>query len=252
MKLKHFDEFDISARKKWKALEQDIEKYRNLFYNLRKENDKVISESARLRQESKSKIQELQSLHSEELSLMESKLISLQTSLDAVSDTEYSRNLSRENNELQLRVVDMTSELQEVRAERESIRVEFEQQERIHKRIMLDEVANGKQICADRDALKSRVNTLEGEVRDLSASNERLSEESQRESKECAKLKIRLDEAVHRFSMEANEMKMAFLNEKNELANNLDDLKRKIAELKRFARRLIVVPFEILMILTET
>lgn len=44
-------------------------------------------------------------------------------------------------------------------AAKESMKVEYQQQERLHQRKILDETANAKQIQADRDSLNSRVST---------------------------------------------------------------------------------------------
>jgi hypothetical protein len=165
---------------------------------------------------------------------MESKLVSLQTSLDAVSDTEKLRSQSRENNELQLKVVDLLNELSEVREAKETLRVEFEQQDRIHKRQLLDEVANGKQMCADRDGYKTRVGCLEAELKDMACRNERLVDEAHQESKEFVNVRNRLEETVNGYAIETSDMKKAFLKEKAEMSNAVDDTRKKNHELKRF------------------
>lgn len=184
-------------------------------------------------------MKELESSHQEDISQMEAKMVSLQTSLDAVSDTEKLRRLSRENNELSLKVVDQTNELAEVRAEKETIKVEFEQQERIHKRQLLDEIANSKQFCADRDSLKSRVGCLETEVKDLTNRNERLTEESQQTKKEYINMRNRLQDTVNGYAVEISDMKKASLKEKAELINNVDDIKKKNHDLKRFVTHIL-------------
>jgi SHS2 domain-containing protein len=161
-------------------------------------------------------------------------MVSLQTSLDAVSDTKKLRSQSCENNELQLQVVDLLNELAEVREAKETLRVEFEQQERIHKRQLLDEVANGKQMCADRDGYKTRVKCLEAEVKDMASRNERLVDEAQRESKEFVDVRNRLEETVNGYAIESSDLKKAFLKEKAEMSNSVDDTKKKNHELKRY------------------
>lgn len=167
---------------------------------------------------------------------MEAKLVSLQTSLDAVSDTEKLRSLSRENNEFQLKVMDLINELSEVRAGKETLKVEFEQQERVHKRRLLDEVANGKQMCADRDAHRTRIGCLEAEIKDLTNRNERLVEESHIERKEFVNIRNRLEETVNGYGIETSDLKKAFLKEKSDLINSADDMKKRIHELKRYIK----------------
>jgi hypothetical protein len=184
--------------------------------------------------EAEAKIKDIQGSHQDDISHMESKLVSLQTSLDAVSDTEKLRSQSRENNELQLKVVDLLNELSEVREAKETIKVDYEHQERIHKRQLLDEKANGKQMCADRDGYKTRIGCLEAEIKDLASRNERLVEQSQEESKESINVRNRLEETVNGYAIETSDLKKAFLIEKAEMSNAVDDTKKKNHELKRF------------------
>lgn len=76
---------------------------------------------------------------------------------DGLSDTERVRNYQRENTELQIKVASLISELEEVRSAKESLSVEYEQQERLHNRNILEEIANGKQLQADNNSLRAKV-----------------------------------------------------------------------------------------------
>lgn len=120
--------------------------------------------------------------------------------IEAATDTKRLRTLQRENNEFQIRVVGMLSELDELRASKETIRVEYEQQERLHQRRLMDEISNAKQVQADKDAFASQVLLLQQELRDVHTTNDRVQEENSRISRECNRVSSKLEESGHKFT----------------------------------------------------
>lgn len=157
IRLSILDEVEKKSAKTWTCFENEIEKYRNLYFKTSRELQVLKSDYDRLIHEKKASLEEMKKSHEEELQMFETRIISLQSSLDAVSDPERLRTLTRENSEFQLKVVDLIAELDQIRGEKEHILANSSQQERLHQRRLLDETAMAKQMAVERDCSKSRV-----------------------------------------------------------------------------------------------
>ncbi len=99
---------------------------------------------------------------------------------------------------------------------------------------MLEETANGKQLQADNNNLKSKVSALEQEVKELTYRNEKLSEEVSALGREAHSVRSRSEEAIHNSSIDLSDLKMAHLKEKSELTNVINDLRKRGSELERY------------------
>lgn len=47
-RLKNLEEFDGNSKKKWRNMDNEIEKYRKKYFDLRKSHEELMSETSRL------------------------------------------------------------------------------------------------------------------------------------------------------------------------------------------------------------
>ncbi|KAJ3283887.1 Centrosomal protein of 83 kDa [Borealophlyctis nickersoniae] len=232
VRLKLTKEFEAVQEKKWRNLGQEITKYRDMYYKLRREHEIVRAEFERQAAEHQSVQTEVKQSHQEEMALLEARLSALRESIDSMTDSERVRTLQRENGELQLKIQHLLSEIDQLRAEKESLGVEHDQQTRLLQRRLMEEITLSKAVAAEKDAVVAKVNSLETELKQSLKYQDQLSEENTRLSKEVDKAKARLEETVHKFNVEVSDMKLTVLKERGQAENEIGQSKAKLAEVK--------------------
>ncbi|KAJ3299356.1 Centrosomal protein of 83 kDa [Borealophlyctis nickersoniae] len=261
VRLKLSKDFEAVQEKKWKNLGQEITKYRDMYYKLRREHEIVMAEferqatveptalfaAASVKAAEHQSVQtELKQSHQEEMALLEARLSALRESIDSMTDSDRVRTLQRENGELQLKIQHLLSEIDQLRtvlvkptypqpkkrAEKESLGVEHDQQTRLLQRRLVEEITLFKAVAAEKDAVVAKVNSLEIELKQSLKNQDQLSEENTQLSKELDKAKAMLEETVHKFNVEVSDMKLTVLKERGQTENEIGQSKAKLAEVK--------------------
>lgn len=91
------------------------------------------------------------------------------------------------------------AELDELRAEKEHIRTEFEQAERAHKRQIADQLSESKLFLSEKDTFKSKSDSLEDEIKISQRKVDELQQENTNLKRELDKTVNRLEENGHKF-----------------------------------------------------
>jgi uncharacterized coiled-coil DUF342 family protein len=79
-----------------------------------------------------------------------------------------------------------------------------EQEERIHKRQITDQIAAAKGFHSEKESLQSRVHVLEEDIRITNRRKDELVEENQRLKKELDKTISRMEESTHQYKYHTN------------------------------------------------
>jgi predicted nucleic acid-binding Zn-ribbon protein len=108
---------------------------------------------------------------------------------DQTSDLERLRSCQREKTELELRATALLGELEELRAEKEKLRLDIEQEERTHKRQLADQIAESKLYHSEKESLKSKSVRKQDE----------LQQENTKLKRELDRTVSRLEENGHKF-----------------------------------------------------
>ncbi|KAJ3036012.1 hypothetical protein HDV00_003147 [Rhizophlyctis rosea] len=232
LRLKITDELEKQQQKKWALLSKETEKYRESYYKLRRDHELVKADYERVCTESETVQEELKHAHQEEIKAYESKLNAVRESLENMSDITRLHAAQRENLELQTKLKNLLSELEEIRAEKENLRIEYEQQERNSRRKLTDEVAHAKMIAAEKEGLQAKLSSLENHMVVYLRQQDQLTEENARLAKELDKTRNTLEETIHKFNVESSDLKMTAVKERNEAQNALNDVKQKLNEVK--------------------
>ncbi|KAI8911610.1 hypothetical protein EDD86DRAFT_120885 [Gorgonomyces haynaldii] len=184
---------------KHELLSRECEKFRSLYYKTRREVECTKTEQEHAISERDRQIQALKQAHEEELATFENKIQTMQQNMDQTSDLERLRICQREKTELELRLSAILSELDQVRAEKEKQRLDFEMQERTHKRQLADQLSAAQLLHSERDALKSKCDSLEEQSRVVQRKADEYSLENTRLKRELDKTISKMEETQHTF-----------------------------------------------------
>ncbi|TPX44489.1 hypothetical protein SeMB42_g04312 [Synchytrium endobioticum] len=232
MRLKMADELEGVHKKKWKALSEETDRYRDLYHKLRRDHELMKAETEHSRNESQIILRELTAAHDDEISILEKKLLGLQESLASALNTERLKQIQRENTELSSTVRNQRGEIEDLRAQRDQARTTLEQQERVITRKLADEISHSKTVASERDIIHSKCTTLENELRNCTKLQETLVYENSALNKELDKAKSRIDEMMHQHSVETSDLKMSIVKERQSLEKEVAGLKIKLSEQK--------------------
>jgi hypothetical protein len=118
---------------------------------------------------------------------------------DQTSDLERLRSCQREKTELELRATALLGELEELRAEKEKLRLDIEQEERTHKRQLADQIAESKLYHSEKESLKSKSDSQEEDLRVSVRKQDELQQENTKLKRELDRTVSRLEENGHKF-----------------------------------------------------
>ncbi|KAI8618723.1 hypothetical protein BC830DRAFT_1165957 [Chytriomyces sp. MP71] len=229
-KLQVSSDIEGVYERKFQKLEKESEKFKNIIFNLKRENELMREDAQNKIATSENITKDVYTNHAEEISAFETKIMELQGCLDLLADSDQVRHLQRENTELSLRVQNMTLELEEVRSRKELASLEHEQKERLSLRRLVEETATAKTIRIERDALLVKVQHLQDETRSLKKMHESAAEEATISKKELLKVKSNLEEAKHHASVELNDCKVANMKAIKHLEIQINELKTKLLD----------------------
>ncbi|KAJ3179603.1 Centrosomal protein of 83 kDa [Geranomyces variabilis] len=232
LRLRTVQEVELQNEKRWKALHKDTERYRTLYYALRRDHEIAKADIDRERAQITAKLSETEAVYQDEMSALETRMAELRTCLDTSNDPKRLRELQRDNTELQLRVSSMLPELEELRAEREKLHLDMEQASRLHIRKLADEVAHGKALQAEKDGLAVKLATAASESAETLRTLDHATEQVADLTKELDRTRSKLDEAAHLFKTQTSDAKLAHLKSQTQLQNKISELKEKITGLE--------------------
>eukprot|EP00842_Homolaphlyctis_polyrhiza_P006863 jgi/Hompol1/766/HPOL_001366-RA len=232
------DELEQSQRGKWQLMIKECDKYREMYYKSKREVESLRLDNDQRAAAFDRSTKDLKREQAEQIKQWEARLVILQQSMDAESDTERLRVCQREKKELELRVSSLLSELDELRAVKEQLKVDYEQMERVHKRQLAEHLSEAKNLASERDSLVCRLSSLETELKATLNRQDDLLTENKAITKELDKTKSRLEESAHEFNVAVSDMKVAALKERNDSQNQINVLQERISELKAASKTL--------------
>ncbi|KAJ3075084.1 Centrosomal protein of 83 kDa [Podochytrium sp. JEL0797] len=230
IRLQIASDLESVYEKKIEKLEQETEKFKHIIFSLKRENELMREDAHNKVATSVNVTKDIHTQHVEEISAFESKIKELQGCLDLMADSDQVRNLQRENTELQLKLQNVTSELEEVRSRKELATIEHEQKERLVHRRLLEETANAKTIRIEKDTLMVKVNALQEEVRSLKKFHETAAEEAAMSKKEVLKVKSLLEESRHHASIELNDVRVTQMKAVKMMEIQIAEFKTKMMD----------------------
>ncbi|KAJ3158432.1 Centrosomal protein of 83 kDa [Geranomyces michiganensis] len=227
LRLRTVQEVESQNEKRWKALHKDTDRYRTLYYALRRDHELAKADIDRERAQIAARLSETEAVYRDELAALEARMAELRTCLDTNNDPKRLRELQRDNIDLQLRVSSMLPELDELRAEREKLHLDFEQAARLHTRKLADEVAHSKTLQAEKDGLAVKLATAAAETAETLRSLDHATEQIADLTKELDRTRSKLDEASHLYKTQTSDAKLAHLKSQTQLQNKINELKEK-------------------------
>ncbi|KAJ3149970.1 Centrosomal protein of 83 kDa [Geranomyces variabilis] len=232
LRLRTVQEVEAQNEKRWKAMHKDTERYRTLYYALRRDHEIAKADIDRERAQITAKLTETEAVYQDEMSALETRMAELRTCLDTSNDPKRLRELQRDNTDLQLRVSSMLPELEELRAEREKLHLDMEQASRLHVRKLADEVAHSKALQAEKDGLAVKLATAASESAETLRTLDHATEQVADLTKELDRTRSKLDEAAHFYKTQTSDAKLAHLKSQTQLRNKIGELKEKITGLE--------------------
>ncbi|KAI8822544.1 uncharacterized protein EV422DRAFT_524419 [Fimicolochytrium jonesii] len=230
VRLRTVREVEARRVKAWREIEKETEKYRSLYYALRRDHELAKADIDRERAQTSSKLKEMENLYQDELAALEARTLELRQTLDSAGDTRRMRELQRHNADLQLKVASLLPELEELRASKEKLQLTLDQTTRLHTRKLLDETSYGKALQSEKDALAARVTALSNELDQARRSLDAVTEGNNELRKEVERVKSLGEEGVHVYKVKVSDMNLAALKERNQYENAIADLKVKLTD----------------------
>ncbi|KAI9003091.1 hypothetical protein BC832DRAFT_91098 [Gaertneriomyces semiglobifer] len=113
--LKAVHQMQEDNERRWKQMVTETEKFRSLYYNLRRNYEVAMTDIERERAQMTGKLKELEEDYQVEMNALEEKMMELRQRLEAAGDTKHIRELQRVNTEVQLKIQALLSEVEELR-----------------------------------------------------------------------------------------------------------------------------------------
>ncbi|KAJ3321603.1 Centrosomal protein of 83 kDa [Boothiomyces sp. JEL0866] len=232
LKINIQQDVERQQKQKFDILERETVKFRNLYYKIKREYESSQNECEIKLSNMHRTMKEQEQSHDIAISNMKSKISMLQDDAEDTINIERLRATQREKTELELRVKALLQELDQIRSEKEDLRLLSEQEERNHKRQLAEYIAASKGFHSEKEALQARCISMEEEIRLLLRKQDETKEDCNRLRKELDKNLNLIEENAHRYSMETSDLKMQLIKEKSDNENVIEDYKLKLTSLK--------------------
>eukprot|EP01112_Ceratiomyxa_fruticulosa_P015567 TRINITY_DN4592_c0_g2_i1.p1 TRINITY_DN4592_c0_g2~~TRINITY_DN4592_c0_g2_i1.p1 ORF type:complete len:665 (-),score=155.03 TRINITY_DN4592_c0_g2_i1:338-2332(-) len=217
MRIKILEEVEGPHKIRARNLEIEIDKYRDIAYNVRREYELQKTTTEQLMSEHKALIEDMNTRHQHEVEALKSRIISLQGMVEERGETVAKiRSLQRDLLELQERHKVTVNELEEMRAERDKARVEIEQQKRSFTAQVNDEISVRKSLQGEKDHYLARCRTLESQVSDVTKQLEQTREQQTLSDQHYTSQRLALEDTIHDYSSEIDSLKMSMMDEKRQ------------------------------------
>lgn len=248
-------EVEASHADKCQLLERDSQKYLSLYYKYRRETESIKAEEEQKNMDLKRAMQDLKRAHDEENQQWHLKLADLQLTmgksdlkLDQPSDNERLRICQREKTEMELRTNCLLAEVDDLRAEKEKLRLDYEIDDRTQKRQLHDQLSDAMLYRSERDALKTKCESIEEELRVSNRIQDEYQTENVKLKREIDKNLSKLEENNHAYlytifkhRQDLADSKIANVKEKNDWQMQAGEYKQEIASLTTYLQPYIAL-----------
>ncbi|KAJ3258564.1 Centrosomal protein of 83 kDa [Boothiomyces macroporosus] len=231
LKINIQQDIERQQKQKFDIMEKETVKFRNLYYKIKREYESNQNECELKLSNMQRTMREQEQAHETAIANMKSKIAMLQDDSEDTINLERLRTTQREKTELELRVKSLLQELDQLRAEKEDLRLLSEQEERNHKRQLAEYIAASKGFHSEKESLQARCNAMEEEMRLLLRKQDDTKEDCNRLRKELDKNLNIIEENAHRYNMETSELKMQLIKEKTDHQNIVQEHKLKMTGL---------------------
>eukprot|EP01135_Chromosphaera_perkinsii_P003947 Nk52_evm14s263 gene=Nk52_evmTU14s263 len=220
LRVQILEELEIPHRQKCETLLKDMEQYRSCFFQLRRDHEllKTVHEQQLL--ETKGHISEIMCIHSSQVRDLKQQISDLQnekTSANESGDVRNMRLLQRDNQEMQVKMQNLLTELSEVRASKEQNNVQTEQARMLHARQLSEAKSHVKEAESELDSLRQANKRAMNEAETYRKESVDFQHQIEELEREVSDLRAKSEDTVHNFNIEYSQLKMDFLEAKNEL-----------------------------------
>ncbi|KAM7445458.1 establishment of centrosome localization [Porites harrisoni] len=230
LKVKLQKEVEAPYKERYEAMENEVDKYRGDFNKLRYDYSFLKSEYEHEQAQHKQIVEEMRVHHDMEVMSLKKERDSLMQRMqhDSPSDTQRTRGLQRENAQLHMKIKGLLSELDEIRAQRETAGLQSDHVSRLQVRQLAEMTAKCKSLETEYDSLKLHCQTLEAEHERNNQTQEEMTIEINRLEKETMSQKSQMEEMSHKHKVELSNLKMSLMKNKGDLERERDELKAEI------------------------
>ncbi|CAD5124892.1 DgyrCDS13144 [Dimorphilus gyrociliatus] len=234
LKLEFADDYDSPYKRKLIAAEEELEFVRSDLTKLKYDYSFLKSEYEHQTVERERILAEQNFRHDTEVKALRKEkevLVNRQNKASKI-DAEKSMQLQRENTQLNAKLKNLISEIEELRAQKEHVGLQNDQVCRLQQKQLNEHNVNCKALEAEKQTLKGHVESLQKEIRESLDNQNILSSRVHELERENVTYKGKATEAEHLCKVEITNIKMQMLRERGNLERERDRLLNEIEELK--------------------
>lgn len=224
-------DLEVKNKVKWKAVHEEIDRYKSLYFEVRNDFELYKAEAANCKKNHEQILEERTLLFEGQKKKLSSEIVALNNQLASTLETEKLRQTQRANNELTARANFQKREIEDLRAQKERLVVNHEQELRLLNRKVNELNAICKTVEVEKATLLTQTRNLEEELRKSVLAGDHLSEQQNVLQNELASLQSRHEEAAHRYNVDISDLKLAAVKLQADADSKLSEAKQKQAEL---------------------
>ena len=225
LRMKIQEELEVPHQQKVSKLSADVEKYREMFYNVRREHELLKTEFEQFTIDQGKREEAAQSGHMLQVQNLKNKIANLENARDDTTLKDQVRLLERELQEFRLRENKLKDELSILSEQKQSATIEKERNQLESERIKSEYLATNK-------TMEARALGAEANVHNFKMQFERAQKRGVDQQKRIADLEHELSR--HRVLLEKKEQQMAdeASNKSDAIADMARECDQKISEAK--------------------
>lgn len=237
LKMQVVDDMEKTYKEKFHKQETELDEYKTTCTKLKYEVAFVKSEFEHDKLENQRIVDELRLQQEAEVSNLRKEREVTLTKIKAESslDSERVRVLQRENAQLHLKLKSLTTEMEEVQAQREKQNFDVDHLNRVQAKQIAEFTASIKSMETERESLRKQVEQLQRDLSGTGDTHNKLISRTHEVERENILLKNKADEVSHKSKVDLTNLKMDMLKQRGDLerdrdrlANLIDDLQTKL------------------------
>ena len=177
MRINIIEEVEVPHKQQIASLQADVARFRDTYASLRREHELLLTTHEQDALEHDRVLRELKHCSQEQINALQRKVTALEAQIAQADTNDTIRQLQRENTDLKVRFDKLMAELREVRAEKESARIDKEHASLIHAQQLSEESSRTKELFVERQALSRKITKLEEQLAEASRANDKLQNE---------------------------------------------------------------------------
>ena len=190
LRMKILEELEVPHQQKVRRLNEDVEKYRTLFYNVRREHELLKTEFEQYTIDRGKREEASHAATSLMVQAMKEKIATLEITRDDTTLTDRVRLLTREMKEMQIKEEQLKAEVSTLSRQKQEATVEME-------RTVLKSHRSNTELSASAQVMEARALSAEANVHNYKLQYERAQRRTQDQQKRIAELEADLSRQRH-------------------------------------------------------